>query len=42
MWSQYMGPWHFPGGLAANTLEFPMQGARVQSLVRELDPTCHN
>ena len=26
----------FPGGL------FPMQGAQVQSLVKELDPTCHN
>ena len=22
--------------------ELPMQGTRVQSLVRELDPTCHN
>ena len=21
---------------------FPMQGSRVPSLVRELDPTCHN
>lgn len=23
-------------------LELPVQGAQVQSVVRELDPTCHN
>ena len=28
-------------GPVAKTL-LPKQGARVQSLVRELDPTCHN
>ena len=33
--------WDFSGGpVAGSTL--PMQGARVQSLVKELDPTCHN
>ena len=33
--------WDFPGPVA-KTLSFQMQGAWVQSLVRELDPTCHN
>ena len=32
----------FPGGPVAKTPMFPMQGAQVQFLVRELDPTCHN
>ena len=31
----------FPGGPVVKTT-LPMQGARVRSLVRELDPTCHN
>ena len=31
--------WDFLGGPVAKTA-FPMQGAWVQSLVRELDPTC--
>ena len=31
----------FPGGPVAKT-EFPVQGDWVQSLVRELDSTCHN
>ena len=30
-------PW-WSSGLQSG---FPMQGARVRSLVRELDPTCH-
>ena len=30
------------GWWAHGTLEFPMQGAQVPSLVRELDPACHN
>ena len=30
---------NFPGGPVVKTL-FPMQGARVRSLFRELDPTC--
>ena len=29
----------FPGGPVSR---IPMQGAGVQSLVKELDPTCHN
>ena len=32
----------FPGGPVAKTSLLPVQGARVRSLVRELDPTCHN
>ena len=32
----------FPVGPVAKTPMFPMQGAQVQSLIRELDPTCHN
>ena len=28
----------FPGGPVAKILEFPVQGAQVRSLVRELDP----
>ena len=32
---------NFSGGPVAKTL-FPMQGAWVWSLVRELDPTCQN
>ena len=31
----------FPGGSMAKTA-LPVQGAQVHSLVRELDPTCHN
>ena len=31
----------FPGGPVAKTA-LPMQGTWVRSLVRELDPTCHN
>ena len=30
----------FPGGPVVKT-ELPVQEAQVQSLVRELDPTCH-
>ena len=30
----------FPGDAVVKTLELPMQGAQVRSLVRELDPTC--
>ena len=33
--------WDFPDGTMFKTL-FPMQGTRVHSLVRELDPTCHH
>ena len=32
-------PWDFPGGPVART-PAPNAGAWVQSLVRELDPTC--
>ena len=32
---------NFPGGAGTKT-ELPVQGARVQSLVREIDPTCRN
>ena len=32
----------FPGGSVVNTPGSQCRGARVQSLVRELDPTCHN
>ena len=32
----------FPGGLVAKTPCYHCRGAQVQSLVRELDPTCHN
>ena len=32
----------FPGGPVFKTPELPMQGAWVQSLVRELDRTCHH
>ena len=31
----------FPGCPAADCV-LPMQGAQVQSLPRELDPSCHN
>ena len=31
----------FSGSPGADSV-FPMQGAQVQSLPRELDPTCHN
>ena len=31
----------FPGGPVAKTLQ-SLQRARVQSLIRELDPACHN
>ena len=31
-----------PGSAVAETLVPPMQQGRVQCLVRELDPTCHN
>ena len=34
-------PGDFPGGPGAKTVP-PMQGAWVQSLVREQDPTCRN
>ena len=33
--------WDFPDGPVVKTL-FPMQGTRVHSLFRELDPTCHH
>ena len=33
--------WDFPGSPVVKTL-LSMQGTQVQSLVRELDPTCHN
>jgi len=39
--SEYSPPRGFPGGPVAKTV-LPRQGAWVQSLVRELDPTCHN
>ena len=32
----------FPGGPVAKTPCSQCRGARVQSPVRELDPTCHN
>ena len=31
--------WDFPGGPVAMTVP-PVQGVQIQSLVRELDPTC--
>ena len=31
---------HFLGGPVVKNSMFPMQGAQVQSLIRELDPTC--
>jgi len=31
----------FPGGPVAKTSRFHCRGASVQSLARELDPTCH-
>ena len=31
----------FPGSSVAQTSELPVEGAQVQSLARELDPTCH-
>ena len=37
----FNGEEDFLGGSVAKTA-FPMQRARVQSLVRELDPTCSN
>ena len=36
--SCYIENGDFPGGPVAKT---PRQGAQVQSLVRELDPTCY-
>ena len=36
-----MDGWDFPGGLVADS-ELPMQGARMLSLVRELDSTYCN
>ena len=35
-----LGKEDLPGGSVVTDL--PMQGAQVQSQVRELDPTCHN
>jgi len=35
------GPWDFPGDPAADST-LSLQGDWVLSLVRELDPTCHN
>ena len=32
----------FPGGLVVKDSVLPVQGARVQPLIRELDPMCHN
>ena len=32
----------FPGGPLAKDSELPMRGAQVQSLVREVGPTCCN
>ena len=32
----------FPGGREAKTLCIPVQEARVQPLIRELDLTCHS
>ena len=32
----------FPGGPMAKTPCSPVQGAKVRSLIRELDLTCHN
>jgi len=34
--------WDFPGDPVAKDSTFPMQAAWVQSLVKELDPTCCN
>ena len=34
--SQDNGAWDFPGGPVVKTLLIPLQGARVQSLVKEL------
>ena len=34
--------WDFPGGPVAKTLCSQSRGPQVQSLVRELDPTCCN
>ena len=36
-----LGKGDFPGGPVAKT-ELPMQGTRVQSLIRKLNPTCCN
>ena len=36
------GPGDFPGGPAAKTLRSQYRGPGVQSLVREVDPICHN
>ena len=33
--------WDCPGGPVAKTLHSQIQGAWVQSLIRELVPTCH-
>ena len=38
----YNGPRDLPGGPVVKTPRAPMQGARVRSLVRELDPACRN
>ena len=32
----------FPGGPVAEALRYKCQGAQVQALIRELDPTCSN
>ena len=37
-----LGTGDFPGGAVAKILRFQCGGARVGSLVRELDPVCHN
>ena len=34
--------WYFPGGPVAMTPSSQCRGARVQSLVREIDPICRN
>ena len=39
---KYKMSWDFPGGPVVRTPSFQLQGAWVRSLVRELDPTCHN
>ena len=35
-------PRDFPGGPMAKTTHLQGRGPRVRSLVRKLDPTCHN
>ena len=39
---QFSFPEDLPHGSVAMTLSSQLQGAEVQSLGRELDPTCHN